>query len=373
MRLILRGVLPGVVALSLGAQTLPAQRVPQVWDGNGLVTLDPPRVTFEWPHQASKTWFLGQGLSAPSRCHFFQGAYWVYQPQERGGKPGLALLKSVDGASRETVAWVARDLPEGRVVKILPLPEERFLLVSRFGFFRDGHGTFLAIAKKDSEGTLHIDRLLPVDLGCDLFKTARSQQDISKGPKILFVIGWMGDIIPAGEHLVFVHQPFGHFSVLDLKDFKSRFVRLFENIKLDSYINGEAGLFERAILGVQPRKNGHLLIASRSEEAVLKARALEHAFGTAQVTLPPGLDSTQQQKRLRESLDDPMRKDLQEAAQRDGAARYPEVLWWDLDPQTGRLTREPVPTGAPSELASRAHIQRFTFRLDPNEQVKVGP
>ena len=120
-------------------------------------------MTFEWPHQASKTWFLGQGLSAPSRCHFFQGAYWVYQPQERGGKPGLALLKSVDGASRETVAWVARDLPEGRVVKILPLPEERFLLVSRFGFFRDGHGTFLAIAKKDSEGTLHIDRLLPVD------------------------------------------------------------------------------------------------------------------------------------------------------------------------------------------------------------------
>jgi hypothetical protein len=178
--------------------------------------------------------------------------------------------------------------------------------------------------------------------------------------------------VRAGNHLVFAHQSYGRFVVLDTRTLKTRLVRLFPKIEDKRLWDFEGLGFEHALLGMQPRQNGHVLIASRSEEAVLKARDLERK-AQAQVLPVDHRDPARRQELLREAWQNQDRKDLVQNYRDVGAAQYPEVLWWDLDPETGTLTREPAPHGAPGELPRADLIRRFRFRFDVKEEVKAAP
>jgi hypothetical protein len=57
---------------------------------------------------------------------------------------------------------------------------------------------------------------------------------------------------------------------------------------------------------------------------------------------------------------------------RASVVRFPEILWWDLDPDSGQFTEEPAPKGAPSKFDSLEAITKFKFRIDINGSVKVG-
>lgn len=365
-------VLLGVSALSLAAQTLPAERIPQFWEGDRLITLEGSRMVVESPKAPKEVRFLGEGLVASYRREYWDGSYWVCQPMARDGVEGWALHRSSDGLQRELMAWVPKNLPEGPVYNLSPLPGNRYLVVSKRLFVRSNQASFLAVGRVDDRKQIQIDQLVDVDLGDRLLEGASKPEFLQKPEHLLYLTGFIAGPLRAGDHLLFAHRPAGRFLVLDGKTLKTRFIRLFERIPDALYASEAALRLEHAVLGMQPRKNGHVLIASRSEEAVLKAREHERAFGLDTLATNES-DPLRQRQAVQQGLQDPQRKALGEALQDEGAVRYPEVLWWDLDPATGTITPEPTPVGAPSALTQARFIRRFTFRFDEAERVKVQP
>jgi hypothetical protein len=362
----------GCISAAAAAQTFPLPREPQFWDGDRLVTVEDSRFTLETRVGRKKTVFLAEGLSAPTKCDFTDGAYWACQPKERDGKGGWLLLNSPDGTHREAVAWVPALLPEGPVNGAFPLPGHQILLTSKRLFVKDGAASFLAVGGANAAGLVKLDRLIEVDLGDQALEGAAKPDFFKEFPRLFYVIGFLMGRVRAGNHLVFAHQSYGRFVVLDTRTLKTRLVRLFPKIEDKRLWDFEGLGFEHALLGMQPRQNGHVLIASRSEEAVLKARDLERK-AQAQVLPVDHRDPARRQELLREAWQNQDRKDLVQNYRDVGAAQYPEVLWWDLDPETGTLTREPAPHGAPGELPRADLIRRFRFRFDVKEEVKAAP
>lgn len=368
MRLI-QGVFALLFSSWVGAQTLPAEREPQFWDGDRLVSIEGPRMVAETSEGGRKVYFFGEGLSGPSRCDFFDGAYWVSHPMDREGEKGHGLLKSTDGKNRELEAWVPAKLMQGPVHGLYPLPKNRYLLQSKRLFIHGNKASFLGVGTKDSKGIVHFDHLIEMDLGEKALEGATQPGFLEDPVRLMYLVGFMVGRMRGGDHILFAHETHGRFLILDCKTLDTRFVTLFPDIDSKKYWSKDAFDLEHAVLGIQPRKNGHFLIASRSEDAVLKARGEEKAFklDTIRADHP---DPIRQKRQIRDAMNAKDRKDLLEVLQDGGAVRYPEVLWWDLDPEKGKLTKVSAPPGAPVEIHQAKLIRQFRFRFTPREELK---
>lgn len=353
----------------LGAQTLPSPREPQFWDGDRLVNIEDSRLVVESPIGPKKTHFLGDGLSAPARSDVFQGAYWVCQPSDRDGEKGMVLLKSQDGSQREIDAWAPAKFAEGPLFGVYPLPRNRYLLVSKRLFVKDKAASFLAVGSKSAKGVIHLDDLIEVDLGDKALEGAARPEFMNDPLRLLYVVGFPLGRMRAGDHIVFAHRTHGRFLILDTATLKTRLVRLFPGIEDKKYWSTGVGGFEHAVLGLQPKRNGQILIASRTEAAVLKAREEEKDFKLHSIGAEHP-DVAKQREMVLETLQSKNRKELMGVSRDAGAARFPEVLWWELDPEHGKISPVATPPGAPAHLPRADLIHQFRFRLTPKEAVK---
>jgi hypothetical protein len=162
------------------------------------------------------------------------------------------------------------------------------------------------------------------------------------------------------EGAAFVSLWTGQVWVFDAKGDIRRSYQVFESPKESDW--PRLLMFEPALLGVFPSSSGTLLLASRSREAVLEGRKKHPVFSTDQegkLILPQGGASSSVENQMNMGF------------------LYPEILWWELDPEKGGLHRlEAPPGGAPTQLPmppelAQAWIQAFHPEMERDGTVRV--
>lgn len=362
------------LAFGLHAQILPREQELISWGENRLVRLgESGRLYFEFYSKGKpKEQPLSPGLYSPYGGNdLAEGNLWACLREDREGKPVRALYRSPDGMKRELDAWVPTELPQGRVSNLLHLPKDRYLLVAHpKRLFRVGQeASFLASGRRTENGEVVFQGIISIDLGKDALKGAEFNSFEEKPERIFYLTGFIVGRVRGEDSILFIHRAFGRALMINTETLATQFVRLFPGIPDAKYWTmPDMFSFEHAVLGVQPRKNGHFLLATRTEEAVLKARETERAMGlnTIRASHP---DPEKERKTVSEALVDPRRKEQLGLTTEIGVVQYPEILWWDLDPKTGKLTKEATPPNAPFEIHSAQRLRQFRFRFTANENL----
>lgn len=338
---------PGLIQPLWGQISLQPQDA-QVWDGVRLITvqrsLSGPfagriqeqdgSTSFQLPSPSRREgWSVGQILVCEGR--FFHARF----------RKGAVLTPEGSFFEHEVQVWEDRAwkpfatarLP-GLATAWFPLGEDRFLAtaVSPATFVEDKKPLPLAVLRRNDRQELIVERRMDTGLKRPFFDQGGR---MSYG--VLATSLLMGNWARTDDHLVLFSQ-FGQFWVFDgAKGHLRRVMHLYPG--LDDKRLQEGNLYP-GLLGVQPRPNGHLLVAARREDAVLLA-PISHP---SRMVLAGTKDRT--------AWSDEVHR------------QYPHIDWWDLDPATGMIEPEIAPRGLPELLSGEAAAMNFNwrFRLDGN-------
>lgn len=360
---------------ALHGQVFPKEQERLGWHGNRIIRITSTvRLSVEVP--GAKGSFevpLGPQLYWPYKMDIADGAVWVCVPEQSSQKQDiLRLYRSPDGLRRESEAWVPLKLPEGRVYGLYPLPQDRFLLVARDLFRREREVSFLALGRRDEQQKVTLERLIPVDLGERALEGAESEGFEKDIRRSLYLGGFITRRVRGTGSLVFANGASARMLVLDLESLNTKLVRVFPGIPDKAYWTGDSFHYEYALLGLQPRRDGHFTLATRSQQAVLEARKTELALEMNQIKPPPGATAEQVKAFIRAERENPARAGSRKAFENDGTLRFPEILWWDLDPVTGTLVQMAPPPGAPLQITTAAELRDFRFRVTAKDEIKIG-
>ncbi|MBL0311473.1 MAG: hypothetical protein IPP78_01915 [Holophagaceae bacterium] len=215
------------------------------------------------------------------------------------------------------------------------------------GFAKGNEASICSWWRQRNDGTLEPESVIPIELDYPVFFAVGGVQSSITTQ----LSGRYHGLAPFLEYPIRVPGAFLVVSwnagvlwvIKDGYPFPSRTIRL---ISLDD--DHLAGKIQHppVLLGIQPMLNGHVLIAMRSEKAVLD---------------PP-----------KESLKEPKEKAGTPATEGNAPTTpvmaHPEILWKDLDPLEGTLTEaDSLFLGdAPRTLTSEADARQFSFRFDLN-------
>lgn len=295
----------------------------------------------------------------PKSLDVYDGHYWASIKREKpdGGRI-VDLLWSPTG--REWFLAGILDAPKESVPsRLLPLDTGLVLIVSNRGMRMGGKESFLALGRIKEDQHIVVERLLDPGFKKPLFvKTAKGLWTVNE-PYLALSAGFGSEVVRSDDAVALAHDKLGWIWLVETRNPNPelRLVRLYEAID-ESHLSRPYGKgLDVGILGIQPRKNGHFLIAARTQAAVLHGRDFEQ--DQEPVSNPKAIPTPSQVQRAA-------------TGQQKAVSDYPELEWWDLDPHTGTLTREPVPAGAPSRFRSPADIMNFRFRFDARERVIIG-
>ncbi len=347
-------------ALPAWAQLFPASQESVFWRNRDLVVASEGRLKIESALKGS----LAKDLKIPSELtcfHDFEGFFWANKNLGAKDRREVQVMRSADGSHWSPIAtWkVDRDSPGCRIYAL----NQGYLGVAILAPFTlgDKHSWMAILDPQHSSGTLKVQRLL----------------DMGVGDRAPFLFAPNMIQIPDGWAVVFART--GHFWLVQEKGAQARLrmLRLFPSVNHKS-LDVMASV-EPPILGCQPMEDGTLLIASRSEEAVLKARKI--AKGLAPELDEPGhLDPA-----LLNNHSDKGRADIDRAMD-DYAERirkistnveervldlFPEILWWSMDPSSGKFTQISPPEGAPGRITTVELFRKFRFRPTVKGQLLV--
>lgn len=113
---------------------------------------------------------------------------------------------------------------------------------------------------------------------------------------------------------------------------------------------------ETAILGIQARRDGIFLLATRDEHAFRYALEGHRAFQEEASKAGPDLKAH-------------ATRDLR-AAQARTLETFGDILWWEFDPATSLFERT-FPEGAPRKVKDYRMFRTFEFTLDREDRVQV--
>lgn len=351
-----------VNCLSLQAQV---QNKPQdwmVWDGNRVVVVehdDSRSLRIESPEgQGSATHKL-KGPDNTTILDFKDGAAWASVRGSSNNPKATHLYRSLDLKTWEVNATYLGE--HGRAWAIYHLDGKRYFMVSGPSFF-SGQNEFspFAIAEINDKGFLTLSSLVNLDLKEPLAIPTTPKGVIPQGPAVfnpkyssllsMFIASRMIRY-PGGLALV-AKKPAYFWLFDDQSGALKRCVKLFSGVTEEKL--GPPQQLEWAILGCQPRPNGHLLVASREEDAVLYAMA---GFPT--------------QKNLNNINDEAQHK-LNHDQDAASLQNWPRILWWDIDPKTGTITEEQPPHNVPSQIWDLRIFHDFKFRFKPDGNLLVN-
>lgn len=368
----LRGVVFASVLISACVLTVPgwAQLVPkdgasQYWDGSRLITqgFGDDAIKIQSPVQGESRVVKIDGLFRRP-LDFHEGRFWGLKSVDLpDGRVRLDLYSSTDAVHWSAELAIQKQIPEGRVYRILPVRGDTFLLVSSKTFIQGEATSPFALAKRDGKGGLKITGLLDLGLKYPWFIRANGTGFVVPSvpgwefnPKLgRMIFGVGSNFIRTPNAILLPDMATGWMWILktDTENPRLTCARLFGSMKDDML--ADSWNREWAILGIQPRPDGHFLIASRTLEAVLHSREEEKHLKP--ITTPKGEPPDAQQAR--------------EIAQDREVLRFPKIEWWDLDPANGAIKPEPTPPGAPFELRMAGMVRAFRFHYEPIEQVVV--
>ncbi|MFN8011105.1 MAG: hypothetical protein U0P81_06845 [Holophagaceae bacterium] len=287
----------------------------------------------------------------------FNERFWALHLEPLGRRMRrFTLFDSADGQHWNPEAYYVEEAPGEAIGDLRPLDGGWYLLVA-FTFFREGDTTSkLALGRKDDQGRVRIFRLL--DMGLKQSLAAKESDGVWRiRPSYRFMSALMGLIpVRSSKGLLLPLPHSGDLWILDDSGDvpKLRRTRLFPSVEEGAPNPLSKVQIENAILGIQPRPDGSFLIASRTEEAVLKARTFDK--GIEPIRDPKFVPTPERNKALADS-------------QSASVKAYPGCKWWALDPTTGTLTEEITPPGMPDAFKTADEIRAFAFRITADDRV----
>ena len=357
----------GLVAsvMTCGALCAQIQNKPQdwtAWVGNRLAVVEQASSKILRLESVEGSSFPEVSLKAPEGTlvlEFKDQAAWATVKGSEGMPDRTLLYRSLNLKTWEVNCTYLGE--SGRANGIYHLDGKRYFLVSGPAFFTlAGKSSPYAIAHINDKGYLTLANLIELDLKLPLVQAAQGPADggKSKGefnPKYSALLGMLfgNQLIRFPGGLALVAKRPGYIWLFDERmGSLRRLVKVVPRVTEDRL--GPPQQLEWAILGCQPRQNGHLLIASRDESAVLDAVA---SYPTRK-NLKYLEDEAQQKANLEQ--------------EKASLLRWPQIRWWDLDPEDGTLTEEPPPQGAPDRIWELQILHSFKFRYRPDGSVLVN-
>ena len=383
----------------------PSFAPPQVWDGGrlfevgsgGIKELDqiqpplrfgqPPRdmawhFNFDVIEGAAYAWGWGENWASGQKGRDLQDlrrTLYIY----RNGGARWELWDTLKSTHPEFISWLR------------PLEGGGYLLGGAFQSEVMGRCDPLAIAKNSGHGVTRILDTEDADLGAPTFVWGQPDQPLDASEshaenynrprwihnrKLLGAYdALMGDFshqFRVPSHIVFVGRHLGIFLVISSRTGRvERVARLFNDLPEDAMTAPEA--YEYGVLGAQPRPDGHLLVAARSGDAVAQSR-------TWKPDLPPpepvrlsftealGKSAEDQGDLLeakQDAADSARASELREARLR----RFPDLVWWDFNPDTGTFRRERGPEGVLEQFPSTTALRAFRFSFKPDGNLEIEP
>jgi hypothetical protein len=345
-----------ILATLAHAQVMPPPQPYMLWrDGKAMVFETGegglPIVRVEGPGQRADQISLPDWAKHPD---FADGSYWATRLERRTGETRVNLYQSDDARAWHWAGVWSNKF--GILHRLVPLFGGKFLAIAATTFQRDQDRSPFAILTTGNDGTLAIEGLVPLGLE----KIPMPAPMTKVGPELLTKTDptWIANFLALGttmvrypDGIVICAQRPGYFWILDdgSSRLKVRLVRLYDSLS-EEKLRASHGL-GFAVLGVQPRPNGHLLVAARTEAAVLDGAAEE---------LPAS-------KGWNDEVD-PASFEKRAKAFR----RHPELVWWDLDPKSGTWTADPGPQGVPDRFSDPAEVAGFTWRFKGDGNLLIG-
>ena len=310
---------------------------------------------------------MGPGSVAQWRTDFFEGAVWTCPKEFRGGKPAIALYRAPSGKNKVLHAWCPEKLEEGEVNKIFPLTQDRFLISAKSLFTKGTQFSPFAVGR-EREGKLEIKELLEIDIGEKFFDGLLPKADLNIFKK-LYLTGFLTGFVRGKEYLAFANRAVGRLILININNLKTRYIKVFPDHADKDAWGPKLFEIEYALLGIQPTGDGGFILATRSQEAMLKSREAEKISGANRIQLQTSGNTARDQEILKEKLRDPRRLDQLAAATNVGTIIYPEILWWNLDPETGKLARIVPNSGVPESIPQIERLRDFRFRTDYKNKI----
>lgn len=261
--------------------------------------------------------------------------YWVYRCS-----PGQAW---------ELVATLRQ--PYFRGVQIFPLESGKFIgfinnLAPFIGAKKPSMGYKpVVILAKNEKNELFIDDWVDLGFKKPYYKEPKgdsTNRNVYNYSKLSIDVSENPQIIRIGEYFAIISHETGYIFVYSAKDgsFK-RVVKVYPKVDEESLEDIELGC---ALIGVQPRSDGRLLIAARVESAVVQnKRAIFSPRANPEVHLK--------------------QTEIAIKVWNENLKLYPAVVWYVLDPGTGEIYPEAAPYAFPSLVSTMNELWNFRFRF----------
>ncbi len=235
------------------------------------------------------------------------------------------------------------------------IPDLFFAINVDTGFVMDGEASCCAWWRMRPDGQLELKSVIPIDFNGPAFWCSRANGKIvyaSQSPTRKGLAPFLDYPIRVPGAFVLVSWKAGILWVI--KDGNPFPTRTIELLSLDKeFIDGKHP-FPPVILGIQPMRNGHILIARRMEKAITET------YKRFKV-IPTTSQSPEWEYRFATS------------ERNASTMAYPEIVWAELDPMTGTIEK---PDGAlvapaPPVLKTEQDAMRFTFGFDHRQRLII--
>jgi len=233
---------------------------------------------------------------------------------------------------------------------------ERFLGVSHYpGFTKGREASCWAWCRQRRDGTLEVDSLIPIDLDDSVFGTSPPGRTF---PQIQHW-GRARGLAPMLQHPIRVPGGFllasWHAGIIwvlkDVHPWPSHTVRL---VSLSpEQLSGAQG-HPNVLLGIQPLKDGNVLVAYRDEDSLREA------------TRKPGLPTSRRDARI------PGRE---KAESKPEPVREIKIFWKVLDPALGTLrdAEDSILNGAPTQVGTEEELAKLSITYSRTGELKITP
>ncbi len=330
---------------------------PCIWDGPNLVVTHPERgiaaqcesptgkIVWKVPHPKP---LQGGSLLCYDYCN---GRLYAREHRRAQDAEGLFFFTAI--FVFEEGKW--RVLAQG---KWRPTAREQDQHPVPFELYELGNGKYLSVGsmlkgkgqrpfyiwRVSSSGDFEVTDSFDAGLGKPFFKPDGKHQYPG-----LFDLG-LYPITRCGGYLVAASQASGYFWVVDSgKGNLKRVVRLFNGLSED-VVEKKAGL--PVLLGVQPTRDGDLLIASRTETAGL--------FGDDTRFQHPDSAGTSSESWWSEFLR------FHNRHADESSKAFPVVQWWHFYLGDGRLHEVATPQNVKSRIECADDLRNFNWRFKPD-------
>jgi hypothetical protein len=334
------------------AQNFPGSE-PVIWTDSGLVRfINRGQNTVEFEGKSAS---VVQAVHLPTGAlytDYFQGRLYVFARAEEAktsAEPYGFHIMVKEGEGWELVGEVQAKTKQFQ--NILPLGDGRFLAVTNRPLFRvNGGYSPIGIMKVDAK-----KKLSPVE-GVDLGFSEPMWKDpldsyghgVWSYPGMSFSFGLSATFLRVPGYVVVASEDIGYYFIFDDRTGSLKHKAQLFSLLDEERLKHPEGLIPIG-LGIQPRPDGHILIASRSEDAADRAaKAFSEPLPKADAGDPAKVRVwAEKTKEIR---------DL-------NMKQFPEVQWWDLDPATGTIRPDSAPMNFPDRINDSNQLWNWNWRF----------